>query len=175
MVVSLRKIVALALLSSAQMMGICVAHERGVDAGSVKAFLRSYFKGPEDKTTRYSAAPVMLDAKGDEILVYVTGRFWCGSGGCMALLLRPADGSFKVIDRFTLVRLPIVVLSSKTNGWHDIAMSVEGGGIVPGRMAILRFDGHKYPSNPSMAPRLPTRRAGTGKKVPLSEHGSLVY
>lgn len=175
MAVSLRKMAVIAVLSGAQMISACVAHGRGVDEGSVKAFLRSYFRGPEDKTTRYSAAPVTLDAKGHEVIVYVTGRFWCGSGGCVALLLRPTDGSFKVIDKFTLVRLPIVVLPSKTNGWHDIAMSVEGGGIVPGRMAILRFDGHKYPNNPSMAPKLPTRLAGTGTKVPLSEHGSLVY
>lgn len=173
--VSLRKMAVIVLLSVAQMVGVCASHGRGIDEGSVKAFLRGYFKGPEDKTTRYSAAPVALDARSDEIVVYVTGRFWCGSGGCMALLLRPTNGSFKVINRFTLVRLPIVVLSSKTNGWHDIAMSVEGGGIVPGRMAILRFDGHKYPNNPSMAPKLTTNLAGAGTKVPLSERGSLVY
>lgn len=171
----IRKIAVIALLLGTQMVGACAAQGRDVDEGSVRTFLRSYFKGPEDKTTRYSAAPVTLGAKGDEIFVYVTGRFWCGSGGCTALLLQPADGSFKVVVRFTLVRLPIVVLPSKTNGWHDIAMSVEGGGIVPARMVILRFDGHKYPNNPSMAPKLPSAMAGTGTKVPLSEHGSLVY
>lgn len=175
MVVSLRKVAVIALLLSSQMVGACVAHERAADEGSVRVFLRSYFKGPVDKTTRYSAAPVRLGATGHEVFVYITGRFWCGSGGCTALLLRPTDGSFKVIDRFTLVRLPVVVLPSKTNGWHDISMSVEGGGVLPGRMAILRFDGHKYPSNPSVAPKLPSNLVGKGMKVPLSEHGSPVY
>jgi hypothetical protein len=71
--------------------------------------------------------------------------------------------------------LPVKILPSKTNGWHDIAMPVGGGGILRRYWAILRFDGHKYPSNPSMAPRLPVKRAGEGTEIPLGEKGNPVY
>ena len=172
---NLLKTVVIGLLCGIQMMGTDAAHGRRVDEASLVGFLRNYLGGEQDKTTRYSAAPVTLDTAGHETLVYVTGRSWCGSGGCTALLLRPNNKSFAVLDRFTLVRLPIAVLPSRTNGWHDLAMSVEGGGPVPGRMAILRFDGHRYPNNPSMAPKLATDVADGGTKVPLSERGSLLY
>lgn len=125
---------------------------------------------------RYSAASVSLDGDSKrQYLVYLASRWWCGSGGCTALLLEPSGSSFKVIERFTLARLPIVVLPSETNGWHDIAMPVQGGGIIDGYVAILRFDGHKYPSNPSMAPRLSEKLADTGVQVPLKEEGDPLH
>jgi len=145
----------------------------------LRLFLQKYLKkSPSvlDQGLRYSAASVSLDGNsGHQYLVYLTSRWWCGSGGCTALLLEPYDSSFRVIDKFSLARLPIRILPSKTDGWHDLAMPVSGGGIIKGYMAFLRFDGHKYPSNPSMAPRLPGKLAGTGMEVPLSEKGSLVY
>lgn len=91
------------------------------------------------------------------------------------MLLEPLGLSFTVIDRFTLARLPIRILPSKTHGWYDLTMPVAGGGIINEYTALLRFNGHKYPSNPSMAPKLPANLAGTGTEVPLSENGSLVY
>lgn len=145
----------------------------------VRVFLQKYMKRYPpilDSGLRYSAAAVSLNGNsGGQYFVYLSSRWWCGSGGCTALLLEPQGTSFRVIDRFTLARLPIRVLPSKTNGWHDLSMPVEGGGILPGYFAILKFDGHNYPSNPSMAPKLPENLDGTGVEVPLSEHGSLVY
>jgi hypothetical protein len=93
----------------------------------------------------------------------------------MALLLKPIGSSFEVIDRFTLVWLPIRVLPSKTNGWNDLAMRVQGGGILRGYTAVLKFDGHKYPTNPSVAPKLPAELADAGMEVPLKAEGAPVY
>ena len=145
---------------------------------ALRSFLqRNVGWGPaSDKAMRYSFARVSLkDKKAKQVLVYVTGPGWCGSGGCTALLLEPYDSSFRVIDRFTLARLPIRILPSMTHGWHDLAMPVAGGGIIHRYIAILKFNGHSYPSNPSMAPKLPESLVDTGTKVPLSRHGSLVY
>ena len=145
----------------------------------LRAFLQKYLKRYPpvlDQGLRYSAAAVSLGGNSRrQYLVYLTSRWWCGSGGCTALLLESDDGSFKVVEKFTLVRLPIRILPSKSHGWHDLAMPVSGGGIIHGYMALLRFDGRKYPSNPSMAPRLPVKRAGEGTEVPLGEKGSPVY
>ncbi len=93
----------------------------------------------------------------------------------MALLLEPAGASFKVIDKFTLVRLPIRVLPSKHNGWNDIAMRVQGGGAVHGYTAILQFNGYRYPTNPSVAPKLAPELADAGMDVSLKEEGAPLY
>lgn len=147
-------------------------------AGTLRSFLQKKVGwGPaSDKAMRYSFARVSLDGNRQrQILVYVSGPGWCGSGGCTAFLLEPLGSSFKVIDRFTLARLPVRILPSKTHGWYDLTMPVVGGGIINGYTALLKFNGHKYPSNPSMAPKLPANLAGKGTEVPLSENGSLVY
>lgn len=147
----------------------------GVDP--LRAFLQKKVSwGPaEDKDMRYSFARVSLDEKTEQVFVYLSGPGWCGSGGCTALLLQLEGVSYRIVDKFTLVHLPIRILPSLTNGWHDIAMLVQGGGITDGHMAILRFDGHAYPDNPSLAPKLPETEAAVGTSVQLSERGSLVY
>jgi hypothetical protein len=144
----------------------------------LRAFLQAYLKDQNsaaDPSTRYSAAPVSLNGGSRNIFVYVAGRDWCGSGGCRALLLKPNRNSFKVIEEFTLVRLPVRVLPSRTNGWRDIAMLMQGGGILHGHFVILRFDGSKYPQNPSLAPSLASTIANSGAPLPLSEQGKLLY
>jgi len=45
--------------------------------------------------------------------------------------------SFKIIAETTITRLPIRVLATKSNGWHDITIMVAGGGIQPGYEAVL--------------------------------------
>jgi hypothetical protein len=62
----------------------------------------------------------------------------------------------------SIVQLPIRLLPTSTRGWRDIGVTVAGGGINPGYMARLRFDGRRYPSNPSVPPAIPMRRT-TGK------------
>jgi hypothetical protein len=169
-----------ALLVGTLPVGVCIAQGDVQSGIPLQVFLRNYLKdgsSSEDTTTRYSIAPVALHDSMQVILVYITGRRWCGSGGCTALLLKPeGSSSFKVIDRFTLVRLPIRILPSETNGWHDLAVWVEGGGVSPGYAAVLRFDGRKYPTNPSTAPAF--NSAGlpdTAITLPLKEDGAFLY
>lgn len=142
----------------------------------LKSFLKEYLKRYPPLLAQglhYSAASVSLDGPSErEYFVYLASRWWCGSGGCAALLLEQQGPSFRVLERFTLARLPIVILPSKSNGWHDISMLVQGGGTTYGREVILRYDGHRYPSNPSMAPELPAKLAGQGTVLPLREQGT---
>ncbi|WLR54542.1 hypothetical protein LC048_19260 [Mesobacillus subterraneus] len=97
-----------------------------------------------------------IDLNGDgvpETFVYLTGPVVCGTGGCGGLVVERANGSYKVRSRFSLVRTPVFVSDSKTNGWKDLIMFVAGGGIEPG-YRILRFDGKTYPLNPSIQPEV---------------------
>ncbi len=153
----------------------------GADASaedSLKRFLQGYFGGRfEDRTTRYAAAFVDLNGDGvKEVIVHVTGRAWCGSGGCNTYVLAPKGSSYAVVTRMTVTRPPIRVLTTRSHGWLDLAVFVAGGGILPGYEAVLRFDGSTYPTNPTMPPAQPLARAVSGRVVvPLAEEGKALY
>ena len=136
---------------------------------SLRGFLRDHLGDPRfgnDATTRYVSAFVDLKDDGtQEVIVYVTGRSWCGSGGCYMLILAPQGSAYKVVTKTTVTRPPIRVLTTKSNGWHDIAVRVVGGGIIDGYDAKLSFDGRKYPSNPSVPPALRVAEQAAGKVV----------
>ncbi len=146
----------------------------------LKAFLQNYLKSGSsefDKTTRYSAAPANLsDAKVPEVVVYVAGHAWCGSGGCTMLILRPDGVSFTVIARTTITRPPIRVLQTATNGWHDVGVWVQGGGILAGYTAVLSFNGKAYASNPIVPPARKLAGDADGEIIiPKSAEGFPLY
>ncbi|HYI39328.1 MAG TPA: hypothetical protein VE053_03310 [Allosphingosinicella sp.] len=107
-----------------------------------------------DKSIVINIAAVDLNNDGvSEVIAYVKGEDACGSGGCNLFVLRTSSGGYEPVSRLTVSWPPIRVLDSKSNGWHDIAVWVQGGGILPGYEARLRFDGKGYPTNPSLVPR----------------------
>lgn len=120
---------------------------------SLKGFLQTYLRDPTmgiDNTTKYAASSV--DLRGDgvrEAIVYVTGQNWCASGGCVTLVLAPDGATYRVVSRILITRPPIRVLTTKSHGWRDISVRVQGGGDVVGYEARLSFDGTSYPISPS--------------------------
>lgn len=145
---------------------------------SVTKFLRGYLRDPrlgDDKSTRYFSAFADLNNDGKkEAIVFLTGRGWCGSGGCTTFILQPTNSTWKVVTKVTLTRPPIRVLLTETHGWHDIAVQVAGGGISAYE-AMLAFDGKTYPSNPSMAPAHPLTGKVAGKTVVPATEGDPLY
>jgi hypothetical protein len=125
---------------------------------TLRKFLRDYAGRPyplleKEGPTRYSAT--FIDLKDDgtqEVIVYLTGRNWCGSGGCGTLILIPQGSSYKVLTRITITWPPIRVLATKSHGWHDLSVRVHGGGIIQPYDAELSFDGKTYATNPTMPP-----------------------
>lgn len=104
---------------------------------------------------RYRATTADLNGDGrPEVLAYAESAGQCGSGGCTLYLLARQSRGWRVVSRMSVTRPPIRVLASKTRGWHDLAVHVAGGGIRGGYDVRLRFDGRRYPGNPSIAPRL---------------------
>jgi hypothetical protein len=129
---------------------------------SLRAFLRGWAGKREDPDTRYTRAWVSLrDDGAQQVIVYIEGRSWCGSGGCSMLVLEPKGGAFRIVGYSTITRPPIRVLARVSNGWRDIGVRVAGGGINPGYDAGLPFDGKQYPLNPSVPPA----RNATGERV----------
>lgn len=91
-----------------------------------------------------------IDLNGDgrnEIFVGFKGSYYCGSGGCTALLLHHSG---KLITRFTVAEYPIIVDSNKTNEWKNLLI---GSASVRPAIHVVKWDGKKYPGNPSIQPR----------------------
>ncbi len=76
-----------------------------------------------------------------EIFVGLTGPFFCGSGGCTQFLL---DNQGNVITKFSVSRYPIIIDTKKTNGYKNLFI------LSGGKYRIVRYNGKKYPSNPSV-------------------------
>jgi hypothetical protein len=128
----------------------------------------------DNETTTYFARSVDLSGHGPkEAIVYLTGNGWCGSGGCTVLILATNKSSYRIVTKITITRPPIVLLDTKSRGWRDIGVFVEGGGVEKGYTARLRFDGHSYPNNPSVPPAKPIRGKLRGKViVPIDAKGA---
>lgn len=115
---------------------------------AVTDFLRSYlgrFPVAEDGSTRFSFASINgSDGRTEAVVVYVSGRRWCGSGGCTLLVLKPHGSAYETIGRIMIVWPPIRLLQTESNGRRDLEVWVQGGGVIPGYRAILQFDGKAY-------------------------------
>jgi hypothetical protein len=151
------------------------SHERALVQFLQKEFADTKFG--IDETTRYSSAIIESDGiTREEIVVYISGRSWCGSGGCRLWVLEPEGESFKIIGEMTIVQLPIRVLHSKSHGHFDIGVWVQGGGIQPGYEALMQFDGKSYLSNPSVAPARHLTNQVAGKVlIARGVEGELLY
>ena len=116
-------------------------------------YLNHLTRTDSDPTTRYRIAYVPLtNTQGTLALVYVSGRTWCGTGGCNLFMVEDGPDGPKAVGHSDIVHLPVYVLRTWHNGLPDLAVWVEGGGIARGFFAKLTFDGNSYPLNPSMPP-----------------------
>jgi hypothetical protein len=100
----------------------------------------------DDYSKRFIFFEYDLNEDGNkEILVGFTGPYFCGTGGCTQLLL---DSQGNVITTFSVSDYPVIIDTNKTNGWKDLFI------YSGGKNRIVKFDGKKYPSNPSILPEL---------------------
>ncbi|MBM3163127.1 MAG: META domain-containing protein [Chlorobi bacterium] len=109
---------------------------------------------------RYASERVDLNGDGrEEVLVYLMGPFFCGTGGCTLLVLGEApEGGYAVVSDFPITQLPVIVSDGKSNGWNDIWRKEAGGGA---KAAYVRhaFDGRRYVKKE----RIPAAKAPEGK------------
>jgi heat shock protein HslJ len=87
-----------------------------------------------------------VDLNGDtqeEVLAYVSGRDFCGTGGCPLLLLGRDAKGYKVINSFPVSRLPVTVSPQRTGGWNNL-VRLESGGGAPASYVTHAFDGTHY-------------------------------
>ena len=147
-------------------------------ADALRFAVQSYLRSPEIReydNTPYRYTFVELASDGtNQAVVYLTGSGWCGTGGCMTLILTPNGPSYTVIGKIPATRLPIRVLTNKSHGWHDLS-AWEKWDDLPGYDASIQFEGRCYTKTTL---GLPSRRlAGNGGKMILSSNNKefLVY
>lgn len=118
---------------------------------SVINFLKTdkNYASSESRNFIYNAVDLNDDGK-DEYLVGLMGMDWCGSGGCTMLVL---TNNFKLNTRMTVVEYPVYVGapggSEVTKGYSNIYIENRDGTV-----SKMAWNGAKYPTNPSVAPKV---------------------
>jgi hypothetical protein len=144
---------------------------------SLMRFLRARLKptepAQEQRTgTATQVRVAWIDLNGDghaEALVYVSGADWCGSGGCSLLVLERNGAGYRVRGDLGVTRLPVAVLSERTSGWRHLSVLVAGGGIIPGRRAVVPFARGQCASNPTVAPARPLKGGAPEQVVIMAD------
>lgn len=87
------------------------------------------------------------DDKKDEIVVFLWGDNYSGTGGGTLMVF---NNKYDLISRTTVVNMPIIINKNKTNGYKNIMVKVEGGGVYKGFYSLLKYENKTYPLNASM-------------------------
>jgi hypothetical protein len=123
----------------------------------------------ESRKFIYNAVDLNDDGK-PEYLVGLTGSEFCGRAGCNMLVLNSA---FKVITAMTIVQYPVYAGApggkEVSKGYSNLYLRTGGIGLVK-----MAWNGHSYPTNPSLAPVVPDSVV-TGKYEFLKEGGQQTY
>jgi hypothetical protein len=117
---------------------------------AINAAVRTWAKAGSVPSFTYALVDLNDDGILDAVVLMNDPRY-CGSGGCTLVLLAGTSTGFKVVSPSTITREPISMLSAKRCKWHTLAVHVVGGGGLPA-VTLLRYDGHRYPGNPTLQP-----------------------
>lgn len=110
----------------------------------------------------FRAAAIDLNGDGvDEILTLLASFGACGSGGCRFRVYSMEGGGLRKVSGSTITRMPIGVTDTATRNWRNLTVFICGGGLDPCGRSMLKFDGSRYPSNPTMPPAVRTSEVGT--------------
>lgn len=105
----------------------------------------------------------LVDLNGDgrkEAVAWVTGRFYCGTGGCSLQVFRRTKSGWRLFADAGIAHTPIKLLAIRTHGWRDLSEWQYGGGTYRPFEAWLRFNGREYNNQ--------------GAKVPRGIHGRII-
>jgi len=123
-------------------------------AGNINALEKAINAWAEESAVpTYKHAFADLNDDGiDDAVIIITDNQYCGSGGCSSVIFQGVAGGFKLVSSSTITREPILLLTEKKKGWHTLSVFVAGGGAKAGQV-MMRFNGKKYPGNPSTQPK----------------------
>ena len=127
------------------------------DIQQLQDAVRSHIGSTENEPPKFQHAFADLDGDGVfDAVVLMAGADWCGSGGCNMFVFRGTQSGFTFISSSTITSQPIRVSAEKNFGWKTLIVSSQGTGDV-----FMRFDGKRYPLNPSLQPKASTAVVAT--------------
>ena len=98
----------------------------------------------EQDNIRYLTGHSDLNNDGSaEHFVLIQNSYFCGSGGCTAVIF---DNSGNIISQMSVVKPPVLLADSTSNGWQDFMVWSNGA------FRLMAYDGSSYPTNPSLEP-----------------------
>jgi hypothetical protein len=113
---------------------------------SLTAAIKAKIKKPSGGQPEFDYALADLNGDGNvDAVVLLKGSAWCGSGGCTLLIFKGKQDGFEFISKSTITSEPIRISPEKSHGWRTLIVYTGGVGDV-----VMRFNGTKYPPNPSM-------------------------
>jgi len=97
---------------------------------------------------------VRFDLNGDKrrdavIMIKSPYGYWCGTHGCIMLVMKAHDNGFTLVNSIQPVREPIYISRAKINGWNNLIVRVSGRLNGETKDVALRFDGAHYPKDPT--------------------------
>lgn len=127
---------------------------------SLSSVVLAYVKSQgENELPKFRHASVDLNDDHElDAVVLLLGPSWCGSGGCTLLVLQGHEGKFTVRSTASVTLEPIRQALEQRHGWNSLVVHSRGRGEV-----LLRFDGKKYPSNPSRQPVASKRQLASAR------------
>jgi heat shock protein HslJ len=111
---------------------------------AIRDVFRDYRDQGASRPARYYYNRV--DLNGDrrpDVIVYLTGQYFCGSGGCTILVFQSTGRGYRPIGTIPTSRHPIIITNSETNGWRDLVRPTSGGGASL-NYSWLRFQRGEY-------------------------------
>lgn len=116
---------------------------------SLTTAIKAKIKEPGGGRPEFDYALADLDGDGKpDAIVLLKGSAWCGSGGCTLLVFKGTKDDYKFISKSTIASEPIRVSLETRHGWKTLIVHTGGIGDV-----VMRFNGQKYPFNPSVQPK----------------------
>lgn len=139
------------------------AHAQEAPADLVAAVNSYASSGGDTEQPAFEYGLTDLDGDGRaDAVVLLLGSNWCGSGGCNMLVFRGTTPGFKLVSESTVTNDPIRVSPEKVKGWRTLIVMSNGKGDV-----VMRFNGKRYPRNPSMQPLATTAQVRKARTLKL--------
>jgi len=97
-----------------------------------------------DAKASYVYSLVDLNGDGnDEVIVYLMGSIFCGTGGCNMMVFTKGDDGYRLVKNFSLARTPVIASPVVNNDWKDL-WKMESGGGAKATFVRYAFDGKTY-------------------------------
>src|SRR5271165_132608 len=112
MIVQLNSLMTLVLVISGSLAAAALGQDTSPKAEvALRHFVQNLErekKFPHDEGERFCYALTDLNEDGrNEAILYLIGRWWCGTGGCPTFILEQRDNKYSVISKTSITRPPI--------------------------------------------------------------------